>query len=205
MAQYSAERKESVVRKLLADPDRSIRELSEETGVSTWTLYDWRRQMIGKGEAMGSRSHPGKASGRQRSAGAKLAAVVETQAMNEAELAEYCRGKGLYPEEVKAWRTPAEAALGGGLVPQKQLREAVAAEKKRAKELERELHRKEKALAETAALLTLRKKAAAIVCPEPGRRLSRGAVPKMEVGLPASVCRDRRQTARCRFAQKARW
>ncbi len=52
----------------------------------------------------------------------------------------------------------------------KQLRVAKAADKKRIEELERELRRKEKALAETAALLTLRKKAAAIVCPELGEK-----------------------------------
>jgi transposase-like protein len=82
--------------------------------------------------------------------------------LNEAELAEYCRKKGLYPEQVKAWRAQAEKAMAGGVVSAKELREAVATEKKRNQELERELRRKEKALAETAALLTLRKKAAAI-------------------------------------------
>lgn len=163
MAQYSAERRESVVRKLLSDPDRPIRELSQETGVSTWTLYDWRRQALNQGEAaVGSRKHAGKSTGKPRSAGAKLAAVVETSTLNEAELSEYCRSHGLYPEEVKAWRTEALHAMTGGLVPAKQLRDAVAIEKKRVKELERELYRKEKALAETAALLTLRKKMAAI-------------------------------------------
>ena len=52
--------------------------------------------------------------------------------------------------------------MAGGVVPAKALRDALATEKKRVKELKRELHRKAKALAETAALLTLRKKAAAI-------------------------------------------
>ncbi len=163
MAQYPAERRESVVRKLLSDPDRPIRELSQETGVSTWTLYDWRRQALNQGESVvGNRQHPGKLKGKPHAAGAKLAAVMETSAMNEAELAEYCRAKGFYPEEIKAWRAQAEAAMAGGLVPAKALRDALSLERKRIKELERELHRKEKALAETAALLTLRKKAAAI-------------------------------------------
>jgi transposase-like protein len=83
-------------------------------------------------------------------------------ALSEAELAEYCRTKGLYPEQVKAWRAQAEQAMAGGLVSSKAHREALAVEQKRRKEVERELNRKEKALAETAALLTLRKKAAAI-------------------------------------------
>ena len=57
----SAERRESVVRKLLTQPDRPIRELSQETGVSTWTLYNWRRQAMNQGEtAVGSTKHAGK-------------------------------------------------------------------------------------------------------------------------------------------------
>lgn len=96
------------------------------------------------------------------SASQKFAIVVQTAALNEAELAEYCRKKGLYPEQVKAWRTQAEDALAGGAILGKELRVLKAADRKRIKALERELRRKEKALAETAALLTLRKKAAAI-------------------------------------------
>ncbi len=112
---------------------------------------------------MASAKHRGQgSSSERRSAGQKLAIVVESAAFNEAELAEYCRKKGLYVEEVKRWRTQAEQAMTGAMVPASELRAAKAADQKRLKELERELRRKEKALAETAALLTLRKKAAAI-------------------------------------------
>lgn len=97
------------------------------------------------------------------SAAQKFAILVEAVSLNEAELAEYCREKGLYPDQVRTWRAQAEKAMAsGGVVSAKELREALSAEKKRNKALERELARKEKALAETAALLTLRKKAAAI-------------------------------------------
>ena len=158
MSQYSLERKESVLRRMLAPMTISMAQLSEETGVSTWTLYNWRRQTIDKGEAVvGSAKHAGKWSARQ-----KLAVVVDTAAFNEAELAEYCRKKGLYPEPIKAWREACEQAMAGGMVSAREHRERLTAEKKRNQSLERELRRKEKALAETAALLTLRKKAAAI-------------------------------------------
>lgn len=158
MTQYSLERKESVLRRMCAPMTISMAELSEETGVSTWTLYHWRRQAIDKGEAaVGSAKHSGKWSSSQ-----KFAVVVETAAFNEAELAEYCRKKGLYPEQVKRWRAQAEQAMASGAVSAKELRAALTTEKKRNQELERELRRKDKALAETAALLTLRKKAAAI-------------------------------------------
>jgi transposase-like protein len=156
MAHYPTERREAVVRRMLNETI-SIPALAKETGITAWTLYQWRRQ-ASTSEAMVNKSKKPE----KLSATRKLAMVVETAALNEAELAEYCRKAGVYPEQIKTWREAAEQATAGALVPAKQLREAVALEKKRNKELERELCRKEKALAETAALLTLRKKAAAI-------------------------------------------
>ncbi len=164
MTQYAAERKESVVRRMLESPDLPIRELSQETGISAWSLYDWRKKAMKEDQPVAGKSNPsGKhASSTKRTAAQKIAVVAETAAFNEAELAEYCRKKGFYPEEVRVWREAAEGAMNSALVPQKALREAKAAQTRRIKELERELRRKERALAETAALLTLRKKASAI-------------------------------------------
>jgi hypothetical protein len=77
--------------------------------------------------------------------------------MNEAERAEYARRKGLYVEQIAVWTLACRDA-NGALVERPEGR----ADKKRIHELERELNRKEKALAEAAALLVLRKKAQAI-------------------------------------------
>lgn len=156
MAHYPLERRESVVRRMLNE-EVSISALARETGIAEGTLYRWRDAARPNGEAVSTKKPSEKHSATQ-----KFAIVVQAASLNEAELAEYCRKKGLYPDRVKAWRTQAEKAMAGGVVSAKELREAVTAEKKRNKALERELHRKEKALAETAALLTLRKKAAAI-------------------------------------------
>jgi transposase-like protein len=136
----------------------SMSTLARETGITEATLYRWRDAAKPNGEAVADIQKPGE----KHSASRKFAIVVEAASLNEAELAEYCRKKGLYPEQIKTWRTQAEKALASGVVPAQELRDAVAAGRKRAKALERELHRKEKALAETAALLTVRKKAAAI-------------------------------------------
>jgi hypothetical protein len=60
---------------------------------------------------------------------AKLAIVVETASMSEAELGGYCREKGLYPEQVQRWKE-ASCLQGGGLegdrqkAAQKQQRDA---------------------------------------------------------------------------------
>ena len=65
----------------------------------------------------------------------------------------------LYPAELEAWKRDAIAGLG-----EPRTASAIEArqDRRRVKELERELQRKDKALAETAALLVLRKKLAAV-------------------------------------------
>ena len=155
---YSEERKEAVLAKLLPPHNRTIAELAEEEGISTATLYAWRRQAREKGRLLpqGSTEPEG------WSARDKFNAVLETASLSESELAEYCRQRGLYPEQIRRWRSACEGANDQADAAERQQREAVKAEKARSRELERELKRKEAALAETAALLTLRKKADAI-------------------------------------------
>ena len=154
MPRYSEERKASVMRKLLPPNNRSVPAVAREEGISEQTLYNWRQQIRDTGVPV-----PG--SGKQTddwSAEAKFAAVVETASMNASELSEYCRSNGLYPEQIQRWR---EACVQGARsvgVQHKHVKQEARQDKKKIKQLERELRRKEKALAETAALLVLRKK-----------------------------------------------
>ena len=154
MPRYSEERKSSVLKKLLPPNNRSVPGVAKEEGISEPTLYNWLKQAREQGSPV-----PG--SGKQTedwSPEAKFAVVVETASMPELELSEYCRRKGLYPDQVKRWK---EACIQGTQSAGEQGRQRQAEAKhdrKRIKELERELRRKEKALAETAALLVLRKK-----------------------------------------------
>lgn len=89
---------------------------------------------------------------------AKFAVVVETAGLNEEALAEYCRSKGLYVEQVQAWRLACEQANARQDQKTQADRQQQRTDRRRIQELERELHRKEKALAEAAALLVLAKK-----------------------------------------------
>jgi hypothetical protein len=82
--------------------------------------------------------------------------------MNDADLAEYCRQRGLFTEQIKAWRGACEQANDWDRTSTARMSQATREERKRIKDLERELARKDRALAETAALLVLRKKATAI-------------------------------------------
>jgi transposase-like protein len=143
-----------VLKKLLPPENRSIPEVAAEEGISEGTLYNWRQQAKERGTPV-----PG--SGKQSedwSAEAKFAVVVETASLSEAALSEYCRSKGLYPEQVQAWRAACIQGTLSDAERRKQQREEARQAKRRIKELEKDLRRKDKALAETTALLVLRKK-----------------------------------------------
>jgi transposase-like protein len=136
----------------------AIRQLSQEEGISEATLHKWRAEARGKGQLL-----PDADTGPEGwSSGDKFAAVLETAALNEADLAEYCRKRGLYPAQIAAWRAACEQANDWDRASTARLGRATKEEKKRVRKLEQDLARKDKALAETAALLVLRKKAQAI-------------------------------------------
>lgn len=78
--------------------------------------------------------------------------------MTENELSQYCREKGLYPEQVKNWRSECMQGFSSTKEQQAEVKRQAKADKQEIKALKRELRVKEKALAETAALLVLRKK-----------------------------------------------
>jgi len=155
---YSEERKEAVLRKMLAPHNRPLSELAAEEGIGEATLYLWRR----KARAQGRLLPDADAGPEGWSAADKFAAVVESAALNEAELAEYCRKRGLYPQQIQRWRAACEQANDWEQAREQRTRGEEAAQRQRIRALERELKHKEKALAETAALLVLSKKAAAI-------------------------------------------
>jgi len=97
MSSYSTERKQAILSKLLPPNNKSVASVATEEGVSEQTLYNWRKQAKEKGQPV-----PGKkTSSDQWSHETKFAVVVETAALSESELGEYCRSKGLFTEQVK--------------------------------------------------------------------------------------------------------
>ena len=95
------------------------------------------------------------------SAADKFTVVLETAGLNATELSAYCRERGLYPEQVSHWRQVAQNANAKPvrtMAEQKDLENLHAQDQREIKALKKELQRKEKALAEAAALLVLRKK-----------------------------------------------
>ena len=135
--------KDRVLGRLLPPEGAAIEEVSREVGISVDTLERWRAEAL---------SRPARE--RAWTAAARLQVVIATAAMDEAQCSAWCRDHGLYPSELARWRDEATQALADPGESRARPAET-RADKERIKELERELKRKEKALAETAAFPVL--------------------------------------------------
>jgi len=155
---YSAERKAAVLTKMLPPTNMPLRRLSQEEGISQATLAKWRAEARAKGQFLPD-AHAGSEGWTSRD---KLAAVIETASMNAVDLGEYCRRRGVSPEQLHVWREACERANDWERAATSRITRETKDDKKRIKDPERDLARKEKALAEAAALIILRKKAEAI-------------------------------------------
>src|SRR5690606_24883464 len=162
MKEYSALEKARAVARLIGPNAVSASALAKETGISLATLSRWR-QAAAKIPAMprkrptepgsGSRTPGAKAPVRRRSGADKLAVVARAQGLEGEARGAFLRSEGVHLAELEQWRKLASDALSGTgrQAPSKEIRR-----------LRADLARKEKALAETAALIVLKKKVAEI-------------------------------------------
>jgi transposase len=146
---YGRKFRSRMVAKMLPPNGRSAGMVSMETGVPQPTLSRWLRE-AGRVDGMAPKA-------KQWTAAEKLRVVMKVSQLKDAELGELLRAEGLHEATLKGWRQDVERALGEG--PKKTRN---SPEGRRIRELERELQKKDKALAEVGALLVLKKKAAAI-------------------------------------------
>lgn len=145
---YPEEFKQGMVSKMVGPDRRSACSLSKDVDIPQATLSKWLRE-YGDGNGKDKARRP-----RDWSAEERLKALIETAGLKDAELGEYLRQHGLHSVHLEQWRREFIET-----VDSKGSRRQKAADKRRVKELERELRRKEKALAETTALIVLKKKA----------------------------------------------
>ena len=150
MARYGKTFKDRAVARLLPPESAPVQTVSQELGVSVATLERWRADAL---------STPARE--RAWTAAARLQAVITTAAMDESQRSAWCRENGVYPTELEQWKQNAIAALNENPEERASPQETRDS-RKRIKELERDLRRKDKALAETTALLVLSKQLQAI-------------------------------------------
>ena len=148
MARYSIEFKKSIVRKCLLPESPGVYRTAEETGISVQTLYSWIRQLREDAEL-------GTEQGGERSILEKQELLLEASSHTPDSLGEWMRERGVHEEDLKLWRKEVRNALKRNDI---QIKRELAAEKKKVKSLEKELRRKEAALAEVTAIMVMKKK-----------------------------------------------
>jgi len=164
MQSYSSGFRSRMIQRLTGREAISATALAREVGVSQNTLSRWLRQARTLGP-MGrkkdtldaSQGGPGRWTAEE-----KLRVVLEASVLTGEELGAFLRREGLHEAQLVEWRKKVMEAATGALKDVKRKRSDRTPEAQRIRELERELRRKEKALAEVAALLALKKKADAL-------------------------------------------
>ena len=151
--QYSNEFKEQALAKVYSRGQRTIQSIADELNLNIYTLKNWMKNAA-------TTSNPAKRPQDWRPE-ERLLALQESHSLSGEALNAWCRERGVFTHQLAQWRTEFCTAVGTGSSREEtQSLRHLKAENQR---LERELKRKEKALAEAAALLVLQKKFQALL------------------------------------------
>jgi transposase len=159
---YAENVKARMFRRMVGPDAVSATSLARETGISQATLSRWLAASIkgvsnSKPDAPTTEVTATPKRPQDWTALERAQAVLAASQLDETQLGEFLRRAGLHREQLEEWTSALEEALA----QTRQVRRP-SADAKRIKELEREVARKDKALAETAALLVLKKKMAVL-------------------------------------------
>ena len=157
---FSQSFKIRAVQKALSRTDSSgLEEFALAMGVGYSTLQNWIRQS--KNQELDSTAADINTMKHERrpqdwSAAERLEMIIQCAALDETAVAEFCRQQGLYPHHIMQWK--ADFSSGKSTAKPAIKQTDTKQLKSEIKQLKKELNRKDKALAETAALLVLQKK-----------------------------------------------
>ena len=157
MQQYPEDFKRSIIQKSLTPGGPSLRSLAIENGLVPTTVYGWKNKYAKYSFMKNLKKWP---------AEKRLQVIIETSALSENELGEYLRKNGLHSSDLKEWKDNFYSAQKN--VGRPKLNPELAKSKKKEKELQKDLHRKEKALAEMTARIVLLKKTQLLFADEEG-------------------------------------
>ena len=156
MTKYTRDFKASLVNKVLSDPGQSIRAVATEAQVGVSSLHGWVHTAKNQGSIKEDRSAAARPC--DWPAAQRLQAVIESSVLDHEALNQYCRQQGIYKHQLIQWKQNFMSDKDATQLS-KQQRDELKALRDQNKQLQRDLSRKEKALAEASALLILKKKA----------------------------------------------
>ena len=153
--------KTRMVQRMAGREGISARALAREVGISRVSLSRWLREASVAGPTMASmKKQPSSrpSSSRGRTAAEKFEIVLKASALSDDDLGAFLRQEGIHEVQLEEWCAKATEAATGALKAPHAKRSERTPEFRRIKDLERELLRKDRALAEVTALLALKKK-----------------------------------------------
>jgi transposase len=165
MPKYNAGFRSRMVQRMAGPEGISARALAKEVGVPQPTLSLWLRRAPRVSAMTKDRDDQDKLKNRRPKAWTpdeKLRVVLQASALSEEQLGAFLRREGLQSADLNEWRAKALEAASAALQSPASKRRGPTPEVIRIRELEKELHRKDRALAEVTALLALKKKLQAL-------------------------------------------
>jgi len=160
MSTYTTGFKGRMIQRMAGPEAISATALSKEVGVSQNSLSRWLREAseVVPTVAFMKKKHAAHKGSRRRTAEEKLQLVIRAAALSDEDLGAFLRTEGLHEAQLEEWRSKVMAAAEGALKAPHGKRSEQTPERRKIRELERELRRKNDALAEASALLILKKK-----------------------------------------------
>ena len=150
MARYSAQIRNVILKKLLPPENRTAASLAKEFSISVSTIYEWKAKLN-----HGTLHHEeGVLSNHDRPLAEKLMLLLESRTIDDASMGSWLRERGLHSQHLIVWELEVRDAV---TKREQEVREELKAAKKKIREQERELARKDKALAEAAIIITTQK------------------------------------------------
>lgn len=158
---YSEGFRNSVLKKVLPPSNQSVYSVAKEVGVSAITIHNWLSKL--KEGTLSFNSEGLDPTPSQRDISEKFKLLLESKMLPDERMGEWLRQHGLHSEHLALWEQELE-----GIVTNKQqdLKHQIADLKKENKQLKKEMARDKSAMAEALALLTLKKKAEALLSSE---------------------------------------
>lgn len=158
---FSDEFKHQAVQKLLnRNEGVTIEEIATSLGISLSTINRWkflfqRATLSGNGLQTMAKGHTEKRP-EDWTKEQRFNAIVACHDLSEEQINAYCRSQGIYVHHIEQWKL--EFLGGDNAADTVQSQQKVRQLSQQNQKLKRDLTRKDKALAETAALLVLQKK-----------------------------------------------
>ena len=160
MTKFNQKFKEQAVKKALSKhSDQTLKNIADELSVGYSTLQKWVKSAKNNTLDKAKIDIEIEKSPQNWNAEQRLEAIANCYQLTDEQISVYCRKNGIYPHHIKQWKSEIMSKNQENKEDHKQKLKNLTLENKR---LQKELNRKDKALAETAALLVLSKKCQAV-------------------------------------------